>query len=690
MEHRDPEGGLGEDGSELWLRYRRVADPGKLAAYRKAITGIAVQGAESSSVLASARDELAFGLKGLLGQDIPAIETSARGGDMAPGALIAGTPASSGLIREFARGPGIEAELAALGHEGFLIRTLASGGKAATLIASMGDAGVLYGAFRFLRIVQTGGSLDGLDISEKPRIGLRQLDHWETTRCYAGGNVWDWEAFPDRIDPKYQIYARANASIGINGLVLNNVNAGRIYLTQEYLIKEKALADLFRPYAIRVYLSANFSAPVTLGGLKTADPAEPSVLEWWERKCAEIYALIPDFGGFVVKANSEGEPGPKDYGRSHAEGANLLARAIAPHGGIILWRAFVYDPEVDPDRLKRSYKEFVPLDGSFEKNVFVQAKNGPLDFQPREPFNPLFGAMPKTPLAMEFQISQEYLGQSDHLVYLAPMWKEVLDADTFAQGPGSSVASVADGSLHAYPMSAIAAVANTGSDANWCGHHFHQANWHAFGRLAWDHRLSAQDIADEWARMTWGNDAETASAIVSLMMGSHEACVNYMTPLGLGHIMARDHHYGPQPDDTVPGHEDWSPTYYHKADAAGLGYDRSRRGSGLTAQYAPEVAAIFDDIDACPENLLCWFHHVPWTRKMKSGRTFWEELCLLYGEGVRAVGDMRKAWEGLRGKVDPERYRHVDTKLRLQEESAAHWRDVCLSYFRKFSGLPSA
>ncbi len=668
-----------EDGSELWLRYRLTADAARLAEYRNALTAIAVGNRASSPTLAAAGVELARGLAGLLGKEVPFLDA----GSAAPGAgtVAAGTPESSPAVRRL----GLEKKLASLGREGFLIVSAESDGRPLIVIASPGETGVLYGTFAFLRLLQTGRPLSGLDVAEKPRIGLRMLDHWEETRCYAGGNVWRWDELPDRVDPRYEVYARACASVGLNGAALNNVNADRKFLTPAYLRKEKALADLFRPYGIRVFLSANFSAPVTVGGLPTADPADPAVLEWWKAKVDEIYSSIPDFGGFVVKANSEGEPGPKDYGCNHAAGANLLARALAPRGGIVLWRAFVYDPEVDPDRLKRACKEFVPRDGAFEPNVVVQVKNGPLDYQPREPFNPLFGKMPRTPLALEVQLTQEYTGQDVQLVYLAPLWKEVLDADT---GGGFNVSAVVDGTAHGYERTVIAGVANTGSDRNWTGQDFAQANWYAFGRLAWDYTLSAQAVAEEWTRMTWGNDGRLVGTITAMMAGSREACVDYMDPLGLGHLMARDHHYGPQPDDTVPGHEDWSPTYFHRADAAGLGYDRSARGSNFVGQYFPAVGGVFDDVDACPENLLCWFHHVPWDRKMKSGRTFWEELCFRYNRGVAYVSAMRAQWDSLKGLVDEKRFAAVAAKLRQHEADAGTYRDACLRYFQTFSRRP--
>jgi alpha-glucuronidase len=664
-----------EDGSNLWLRYLKIADEAKLAEYRSALTGIAVAGFESSPTLAAAREELGLGLTGLLGREVPFVESAAAG------TVVAGTPASSPLVK----GLGLDKRLAAQGAEGFLIVSTKIGGQPVTVIASAGEKGVLYGAFAFLRLVQTERPVTRLDLAEKPRIGLRMLDHWETTRDYAGGNIWRWRELPAVVDPKYTVYARASASIGVNAFVLNNVNAERQYLTTEYLEKEKALADLFRPYGIKVFLSANFSAPVTIGKLKTADPEEPAVLAWWKAKVDEIYVKIPDFGGFLVKANSEGEPGPKDYGRTHAQGANLLARALAPHGGIVLWRAFVYDPEIDADRLKRADKEFVPLDGKFDPNVVVQVKNGPLDFQPREPFNPIFGKMPKTPLALEVQITQEYTGQGIQLVYLAPMWKEVLDADT---GGGFTVGRVIDGSAQGYKTTVMAGVANTGSDRNWTGQDFGQANWYAFGRLAWDYHLTSDAIAEEWVRMTWSNDPKVVKTITAMMAGSREACVDYMDPLGLGHLMTRDTHYGPEPDDTVPGHLDWSPTYFHRADAEGLGYDRSSKGSNLVGQYFPKVGKMVDNIKTCPENLLCWFHHVPWTYKMKSGRTFWDELCSLYNKGVQYVIWMRGQWDSLKGLVDDERFAAVQAKLKRQETDAARYRDVCLAYFRTFSDMP--
>jgi alpha-glucuronidase len=473
----------------------------------------------------------------------------------------------------------------------------------------------------------------------------------------------------------------------VNGACLNNVNARAESLSSAYLAKAAALAGVFRPYGIRVYLAPAFSAPMQLGGLPTSDPRDPAVAGWWRDKVDEIYDLIPDFGGFQVKANSEGQPGPRDYGASHDEGANMLAEALAPHGGTLLWRAFVYDVRIDADRAKCAYKEFVPLDAKFRPGVFVQVKNGPVDFQPREPFHPLFGAMERTPLALEVQITQEYLGQSIHLVYLAPMWKEVLDSDTYVRGPGSTVARVVDGSLHGHGTSCIVGVANTGSDRNWCGHHFAQANWYAFGRLAWDHGLSAEAIADEWVRMTWSNDPAVIDALKSAMLGSWQACVDYMTPLGLHHIMQEGHHYGPDPAFNGAWRPDWNSVYYHRADAKGLGFDRSSSGSDAVSQYHSPLREQFDDLDACPEKFLLWFHHVSWGHRLRSGRTLWEELQRRYDAGVAFVEGMRHTWQGLRSRIDPQRHEHVGQRLAQQLENARLWREVCIGYFGRFAGL---
>ncbi|MEW5720733.1 MAG: alpha-glucuronidase, partial [Chloroflexota bacterium] len=522
-------------------------------------------------------------------------------------------------------------------------------------------------------------------ISSRPRIRRRILAHWDNLdgsieRGYAGRSLWNWDALPKQIDARYHDYARACASIGINGACLNNVNANSKSLTTEYLEKSAALADLFRPYGIRVYLSLPFAAPIRLGGLATNDPRDPAVAAWWKQKIDEIYRLIPDFGGFQVKANSEGQPGPQDYGATHADGANMLADALAPRGGSVLWRAFVYDTNVDADRAKCAYKEFVPLDGKFARNVFIQVKNGPIDFQPREPFHPLFGALKQTPLALELQITQEYLGQATHLVYLGGMWKEILDSDTCAHGAGTTVAKI----VGAPTDSCVIGVANTGADRNWCGHHFAQANWYAFGRLAWDCALSAETIADEWIRLTWSNDARVVDALKTIMRGSWEACVNYMTPLGLHHLMREHHHYGPDPGFNKAPRPDWNNLYFHRADANGLGFDRGRRGSDAVSQYHSPLREQFDGVNTCPEKFLLWFHHVPWDHRLQSGRTLWEELQHRYAAGVAFVEETRGIWQSLQASIDPARHAHVSARLDQQLENAREWRAVCLDYFGRF------
>jgi alpha-glucuronidase len=643
-----------EDGYRLWLRYNRVEAP------RPAAGRLVVDGA--SPAVAATRSELERGLSGLL-----------RG---RTAALIAGTPRSSPLIRS------LKLPLVPLGDEGFLIRTVRIAGRPATVIAANSDVGVLYGAFAYLRLLQTRRPVDRLDLVDRPALKLRILDHWDNLdrtveRGYAGASLWDWQKLPGWSDPRYTDYARANASVGINGTVLNNVNSNADILTPLYLAKVAALADIFRPWGIRVYLSARFSAPIEIGGLKTADPLDPGVRAWWKAKADEIYRAVPDFGGFLVKANSEGQPGPQDYGRSHADGANMLADALAPHGGIVLWRAFVYSAGAEQDRAKQAYEEFKPLDGRFRANVVLQVKNGPIDFQPREPFHPLFGAMAKTPLAMEVQVTKEYLGFATHLGFLGTMWAEALGSDTSERGTPVSVT-----------LSGMAGVANVGTDRNWSGSQFDQANWYAFGRLAWNPRLPARSVAEEWTRMTWTNDPATLESIVGMMMESRQAVVDYMTPLGLHHLMATGHHYGPGPWVDDLERPDWNPVYYHRAGPDGIGFDRTASGSNAVAQYAPRVAARFGDPDKVPEDFLLWFHHVSWDRRLASGRTLWDELVARYDRGVATVGAMRRSWAALRPAVDPERHAEVAAFLAIQEDEARWWRDASIAYFQSVSKRP--
>ena len=543
-------------------------------------------------------------------------------------------------------------------------------------LTSPTETGLLYAAYHLLRMQETGQNVVEAQTTENPAYNLRILNHWDNMdrtveRGYAGQSLWNWEELPNTLSDRYKEYARANASIGINGTVLNNVNASPKILSAEYLQKVKALADIFRPYGLRVYLSVNFASPMALDSLSTADPLDKEVIRWWKNKVKEIYRIIPDFGGFLVKANSEGQPGPCDFGRTHAEGANMLADALKPYKGIVMWRAFVYSPS-DADRAKQAYLEFKPLDGQFRNNVIVQVKNGPIDFQPREPYSPLFGAMQHTPLMAEFQVTQEYLGHSNHLAYLAPMWKEFFEF-------------VAPASLKA-----VAGVANIGTDANWCGHTFAQANWYAFGRLAWQPSLSSGNIADEWLKQTFGSQPSDINAqLKKMMLDSHEAVVNYMMPLGLHHIFAWGHHYGPEPWCSIPGaRPDWLPSYYHRADKQGIGFDRSSKGSNAVAQYPETLAKQYDNIDTCPEEYLLWFHHVPWSHRMKSGRSLWDELCHHYDNGVRQVRDFQKIWDAAEKYIDAERFHEVQSKLKIQARDAVWWKDACLLYFQEFSGMP--
>jgi alpha-glucuronidase len=670
-----------EDGYRLWLRYDLIGDQAQRSNYAAAFSEIVVP-ENPRPVVASARDELVAGLHGLLGVDLPIATQATR-----DNALVLGTPRQPEIAALIT-----ETDLRAIGEEGYIVRRIATAGGHLTLIVANRETGQLYGAFALLRHLQTGQSLENLNLLSAPKIAVRMLNHWDNLnrtveRGYAGFSIWEWFYLPEIRSSRYRDYARACASIGLNATVLTNVNADAQLLTPLYLAKVAALAQELRPYGVKVYLSAKFSAPIEIGGLKTADPLDPAVAAWWTAKVEEIYRYVPDFGGFLVKANSEGQPGPQDYHRTHADGANMLADALQPFNGIVLWRAFVYSPDNSADRVTQAQNEFAPLDGKFRDNVVVQIKNGPLDFMPREPFSPLFAHMPKTPLALELQITQEYLGQSTQLAYLAPLWKEVLETDTYA-GKGATIARVVDGSATGHTLSVIAGVANTGTDRNWTGHELAQANWYAFGRLAWDHDLSSEQIATEWTRQTFGSDRAVLDTITQMLLHSRETVVNYSMPLGLHHIMAEGHHYGPGPWVDKLGRADWTSVYYHKADAQGLGFDRTSAGSKAIEQYAPEWQKVWGNLETCPENLLLWFHHVPWDHKMKSGRILWDELCLHYQQGVDEVRVMQKNWDALAGKIDAERFTEVKQRLARQELDAREWRDACLLYFGQFSKRP--
>lgn len=645
---------LADDGYALWMRYGAVvSDP-----------AVEVQG--GSPVLAVAAGELRRGLPANAG---PVLLARAADPRLAP----------------------LRLPTAALGEEGYLVRRATVGGRAVTLVTGNGDRGLLYGAFALLRHLGTGGSVASIDLASRPAVELRVLNHWDNLdgrveRGYAGHSIWDWWNLPDVKDPRYTDYARANASIGINGTVLNNVNAKAESLTAPYIAKAAAVAEVLRPYGIKVYLSARFSAPIEIGGLKTADPRDPQVAAWWKAKADEIYRTIPDFGGFLVKANSEGQPGPRDYNASHADGANMLAAAVKPHGGNVMWRAFVYADTDPDDRAKQAYTEFKPLDGTFADNVIVQVKNGAIDFQPREPFHPLFGAMPKTPLMMEFQITKEYLGFASHLAYLGPMFEEVLDART---GVGrETVAGVVTGAAERHKLSGMAGVANVGDDRDWSGSTFNQANWYVFGRMAWDPTLSSETIAREWAAQTFGPDPALVDQVTAMMMESREAVVDYTGPLGLAHLMATGHHYGPGPWVSDLQRPEWNPVYYHRADRNGIGFDRTRTGSNAVAQYAPAVARLYARPETTPLAELLWFHHLPWNYRLKTGRTLWAELVARYDRGVATAGDLRRRWDALEPKVDAERWQKTAALLAVQEREARWWRDASLAYWMSVNGLP--
>jgi alpha-glucuronidase len=671
-----------DDGYDLWLRYAVLPDAVREQAANLFTRIIAPP--RASPTIDAAVKELERGLGGLLGRSVPVVDASAAPGT--GGAVTLGTPESLAAL-------GARISIDSESPDAYAVRSERIGGRDVTVIAGNSDVAQLYGVFGLLRYLATAGDPREIHFESAPKIKLRLLDHWDNLdrsveRGYAGQSLWDWMTLPEYRDPRYTDYARADASIGINGTVLNNVNASADSLTAPYIEKAAALAEEFRPYGVRVYLSARFSAPIDIGGLKTADPLDAGVRVWWRDKAAEIYAAIPDFGGFLVKANSEGQPGPGDYGRTHADGANMLAEAVAPYGGVVMWRAFVYSDSNPEDRAKQAYDEFLPLDGEFADNVILQVKNGPIDFQPREPFHPLFGAMVETPLMVEFQITKEYLGFASHLVYLGPLYAEVLEADTYARGRGSTVARVADGSLYGHELTAIAGVANTGTDRDWTGSTFNQANWYVFGRLAWNPDLSAAAIAREWLGQTFTNDEDFVAPATALMLLSREAPVNYMTPLGLAHLMATGHHYGPGPWVSNLRRPEWNPVYYHQADADGIGFDRTRTGSDAVSQYAPPVAERFADLDEVPEEYLLWFHHLPWTYKLDSGRTLWEELVRRYDLGVSQVVEMQRRWSRLAQYVDAERFEKTAALLEVQRREAKWWRDACIAFFRAVSGLP--
>lgn len=666
-----------DDGYRLWLKFDLIEDEYSRTNYLEQITFIQLEG--QSTILETAQKELSKGLNGLLGQQIPLGNPSNNSQG-----IFLGIAGSTAQINQLVSSK----EMEAIGTEGYLIKEL--DGNIA--IVGKDEKGVLYGAFHFLRLVQTHQSLEGITIQESPKVKLRLLNHWDNLdrtveRGYAGFSIWNWHELPEYTDQRYIDYGRANASIGINGAVVTNVNANALIFRKDYLKKAAALADVFRPYGIKIYLTARFSAPVELKELETADPLDPKVQEWWKEKAAEIYEVIPDFGGFLVKANSEGQPGPQEYGRNHADGANMLADAVAPYGGVVMWRAFVYSNEEPVDRAKQAYNEFVPLDGKFRDNVLIQVKNGPIDFQPREPIHPLFGALPKTPIMMEFQITKEYLGQGTHLVGLSKMYEEVLDTDTYVKGKGSTVAKVIDGSLDGHQLTGMAGVSNIGTARNWTGNLFGQADWYAFGRLAWDPYLSSASIFEEWAKMTFTTNDQAVKVITTLLSESHETCVRYMTPLGLHHIMAANHHYGPGPWVSRMPRADWTSVYYHKADEKGIGFDRTATGSHALEQYHPDFSRQLEDLDQCPPAFLLWFHHVSWTHQLSNGKSLWETLCRTYHQGASEVTGMKQQWKSIEEYIDGALFRQVSMHLDIQEKEARWWRDACLTYFQSFSKM---
>ncbi|HEV2294727.1 MAG TPA: alpha-glucuronidase family glycosyl hydrolase [Tepidisphaeraceae bacterium] len=667
----------GEDGYAAWLRYVPLDEGPIRTSYRAAAAQIALPA--DSVVLRSAAAELQRGLTAMLAREVPVIDGA--GGDGAI-ILVPSLAEADAAVREALNGIDVES----LGPEGFALRSAKTSRGRHIIIAANSDGGVLYGSFALLRHLQLGQRIDDLDVRQRPRIPLRVINHWDNLdgsveRGYAGGSIFWGEGVPSP-DQRHTDYARLLASVGIHGICINNVNAGKgrnvQMLSRAYLQRAAVIAERFRAYGVRLYLSAGFDSPRALGGLETADPLDPKVRQWWREKTEEIYELIPDFGGFVVKADSEGQPGPYVYGRNHAEGANMLAAALQPHSGIVMWRAFVYDSK-GPDRAAMASENFLPLDGDFAENVLVQIKNGPIDFQVREPVHPLFGKLPATRAMLELQVTQEYTGQDVHLCYLVPMWKEALDFDTHARGAGSSVTGVLDGSVHSAAPGGITAVANLGRDRNWLGHHLHMANLYGYGRLAWAPELDAREIAEQWVRLSFSSDPVVLETIVSMLMDSRAIYERYTSPMGLGVLHEGGPHFDPAPHIRYA---------YHKADSRGVGFDRTRAtGSGYTSLYHRPVAQVYETLETCPEELLLFFHHVPYTHRLKNGKTVIQHLYDSYYAGVEQARRLRAKWVSLEGKIDDERYEHVLDRLTRQIDHAAHWRDTMTLFFFQLSGI---
>ena len=665
-----------EDGYNAWLRYAPIADPARLDYCRTHAAEIVFPGAESGD-WSRAAGELRRGLSGMLGVEIPVAERATRDGAV----ILIVKPTRAGDLLSGTR-RSLEAAERQKAAEGYLIFSTTVDGKACTIISSETDRGLIYGAFAFLRRVATGGTLSDLSQLEQPAAHIRMINHWDNLsmsveRGYAGKSIFRWDQLPIR-DSRTLDYARMLASVGINAIAINNVNAQPAFLSTENLEKVAIVAEDFREYGVQVFLSANFAAPEVIGGVSTADPLHPEVRAWWKAKANEIYRLIPDFGGVLVKANSERQPGPNDYGRTHVDGANMLAEAFAPHGGVVIWRAFVYAP--GQDRAREAYDSFEPFDGKFADNVILQAKNGPIDFQAREPVSPLFGQMPETNMMIELQVTQEYLGRSTHLVYLIPQWKEVLDFDTYAAGRGATVKKIISAQLFDYPLSGMAGVANVGRERNWTGHHFAASNLYGFGRLAWNPDLSAEEIAEEWAMQTWSGDPAVVATLRQMMLPSWEIYEKYTSPLGIG-VMCASNHYDPNPAFRAKA--------FMHADARGVGYDRTTRsGSRYVEQYRAPVARRYDDLSTCPDELLLFFHHVPYTHRLHSDKTVLQHIYDTHYEGVEDVRTMLAQWESLLGSIDNQRYREVHERLDAQIAHAEKWRDVVNRYFYELSEIP--
>ncbi|WP_051572094.1 alpha-glucuronidase family glycosyl hydrolase [Ruminiclostridium cellobioparum] len=671
---------------KCWLKYYKLENKKLSGEYENLLRNIVIK--ENTAITQSAVNELKRGLAGILGIRPEISEEPAKPAFLMLGTL-SGNKSIAGLLGR---------EKQNLGEEGFIIKLLTENEQKQLLVAGKTDRGLLYGVFSLLRLIQTGTGLDELPRIENPVNQLRMVNHWDNMdgsieRGYAGKSIFYKNNKITGNLARIGDYARILASVGINAIAINNVNVHKIetlLITDRYIKDAAKLNEIFRSYGIKLFLSINFASPLSTGELSTADPLDKEVRKWWKNRAEFIYSHMPDFGGFLVKADSEGRPGPFTYGRTHADGANMLAEALKPHGGLVIWRCFVYNCLQDwrdrtIDRAKAAYDHFMPLDGAFAENVLLQIKNGPMDFQVREPVSPLIGGLEKTNQVLELQTTQEYTGQQKHLCYLVPMWKEVLDFDTCAKGRGTSVKKIISREVFKNKYGGFATVTNIGDDTNWTGHQMAQANTFGYARLAWDPELTSEEIAESWIRLTYSNDRILVGTIKDMLLGSWRTYENYTSPLGIGWMVNPNHHYGPN----VDGYEYDKWGTYHRADHKGIGVDRTvRNGTGYAGQYHKEVARLYENVETCPEELLLFFHYIPYDYRLKSGETLIQYIYNTHFEGVEQAEELKRKWESLKDKVEEDVFDHVMERLEGQIAHSKEWRDIINTYFFRKTGIP--